>query len=82
MAWRRLFPTSAFFLAVRLSGAAAGFLTQFLLARLHQFTFEQRAEVTIRDVDHRWRVDHVDVIAGTDRRKLLSVERDDLGRSV
>ena len=33
LAWRRLFPTSAFFLAVRLSGAAAD-PTQLLLARL------------------------------------------------
>ncbi len=34
MAWRRLIPASAFVLAIRLGGAAAGFLTQFLLARL------------------------------------------------
>lgn len=34
MAWRRLIPTSAFVLAIRLAGAGAGFLTQFLLARL------------------------------------------------
>ena len=34
MAWRRFIPASAFVLAIRLGGAAAGFLIQLLLARL------------------------------------------------